>query len=176
MSTREEILHAYAEILTQEGPRAATLEAIAARSKVSKGGLLYHFSSKQALAEGLLSRLAELGAQDLDAMREAADGPAAYYLRTSNYQNDEFDQLLLAASHLTHEIGSQAAEEALRATRQGWFDLIHDEVRDPAIARAILLMGDGLYYNAMLNGAVSEPHENALQDLLTVLDLLKRAP
>src|SRR5699024_11458005 len=54
-----------------------------ARAGVSKGGLLYHFASKEALAEGLIARLDALVEEDLAAMREAADGPSRYYVRTS---------------------------------------------------------------------------------------------
>jgi catechol 2,3-dioxygenase-like lactoylglutathione lyase family enzyme len=36
---------------------------------VSKGGLLYHFGSKVALAEGLMEHLRDLTAADVDAMR-----------------------------------------------------------------------------------------------------------
>jgi len=37
-----------------------TLEAIAARAKVSKGGLLYHFPSKEAIVQGMVSRIASI--------------------------------------------------------------------------------------------------------------------
>ena len=59
-----------------------TLEQVAARAGVSKGGLLYHFRDKAALAEGLLERLGVLSEQDAEAMaevvrrRRATGGPA----------------------------------------------------------------------------------------------------
>ena len=37
-----------------------TLEAVAARAKVSKGGLLYHFPSKEAVVLGMVSRIASI--------------------------------------------------------------------------------------------------------------------
>jgi AcrR family transcriptional regulator len=52
-AAREKLLDAYAELLRDEGERAATLEAVAAKAGVSKGGLLYHFRTKEALAEAL---------------------------------------------------------------------------------------------------------------------------
>ena len=45
-STRERILGAYEDLLIVDGPRMATLDAVAAAAGVSKGGLLYHFKSK----------------------------------------------------------------------------------------------------------------------------------
>ena len=46
-NSREQILDAYEHLLVQAGERAATLDAVAAQAKVSKGGLLYHFGSKK---------------------------------------------------------------------------------------------------------------------------------
>ena len=63
MSARDALLSAYQSLLLAEGERAATLEAVAAEAGVSKGGLLYHFRSKDALAEALIDRLDELVAE-----------------------------------------------------------------------------------------------------------------
>lgn len=56
MSSREKILDAYEALLIEEGERAASMNAIASRAGVSKGGLLYHFPDKSALIDGLLER------------------------------------------------------------------------------------------------------------------------
>lgn len=40
-----------------------TLEAVATRAKVSKGGLLYHFPSKAAVVQGMVSRIVSIGQQ-----------------------------------------------------------------------------------------------------------------
>ena len=47
----------------EQGVNAMTLEAVAARAKVSKGGLLYHFPSKDAVVQGMVSRLVSIGQQ-----------------------------------------------------------------------------------------------------------------
>src|SRR5690349_1619622 len=82
-SARDRVLDAYETLLIDAGPAAATLDAVAAAAGVSKGGLLYHFASKDALAAGLLVRLRERSAADADLIRTAPEGAAAYYLRTS---------------------------------------------------------------------------------------------
>ena len=73
-SARDRVLDAYETLLIETGPGAATLDAVAAAANVSKGGLLYHFASKDALAAGLLARLRERSASDADAIRAAAEG------------------------------------------------------------------------------------------------------
>jgi len=47
-SARDRVLDAYETLLIESGPAATTLDAVAAAARVSKGGLLYHFASKDA--------------------------------------------------------------------------------------------------------------------------------
>ncbi|WP_198373209.1 TetR/AcrR family transcriptional regulator [Roseomonas rosulenta] len=55
---RTRILDAVERIVVARGVAGLTLEAAAREAGVSKGGLLYHFASKEALLTGLLERLA----------------------------------------------------------------------------------------------------------------------
>ncbi|WP_413452597.1 TetR/AcrR family transcriptional regulator [Georgenia phoenicis] len=178
MSARDKVLDAFEEVLIGEGARAATLDAVAARAEVSKGGLLYHFRSKDALVEGLLERLAALATADTEKMAADPRGPSAYYVDTSVADGSPLDRTLVAAAGLAQE-ALPRAREALHAVHRAWFELILEEVGDRAIARAIVLLGDGLYYNAVLAGAIAsdevagrEPQDRA--DLLEVVALLKQ--
>ncbi len=83
MSAKEKILLAYENILIHQGEKAASLDAVAKAAQVSKGGLLYHFPSKEALATGLVERTLHLAEQDLAAMAAAPEGPVDYYLEGS---------------------------------------------------------------------------------------------
>ncbi|NRQ33520.1 TetR/AcrR family transcriptional regulator [Nonomuraea sp. NN258] len=56
---RDELLDAAEELLCDLGSTALTLSAVADRAGVSKGGLLYHFSTKEALIKGMVERLIE---------------------------------------------------------------------------------------------------------------------
>src|SRR5262249_60196574 len=53
-SSRERILHAAARVAVRDGVMAMTLDAVAAEAGVSKGGLLYHFRSKDELIAAML--------------------------------------------------------------------------------------------------------------------------
>ena len=152
MSARDSILDAFEDLLVTEGERAATLDAVAARASVSKGGLLYHFKSKDALAEALLDRLSQLVAADLDAMRTDPRGASAYYVETSVLAASALDRALIATARLSQEM--PRARETLQDIHRAWYELILGEVGNRGIARAIMLIGDGLYYNAVLAGAV----------------------
>jgi AcrR family transcriptional regulator len=54
--SRESILQAAEEIVARHGPAHLTLETAANEAKVSKGGLFYHFRSKEALLEAMIRR------------------------------------------------------------------------------------------------------------------------
>jgi AcrR family transcriptional regulator len=58
--SRELILQAAEEIVASRGPAHLTLETAANEAKVSKGGLFYHFRSKEALLEAMILRSMEL--------------------------------------------------------------------------------------------------------------------
>ncbi|HUO18998.1 MAG TPA: TetR/AcrR family transcriptional regulator [Steroidobacteraceae bacterium] len=53
---RERLLDAAERVVAEAGATHLTLDAVAKSAGVSKGGLLYHFPSKEALLEGMLSR------------------------------------------------------------------------------------------------------------------------
>jgi AcrR family transcriptional regulator len=53
---REIILQAAEHVVATRGPGHLTLETAASQAKVSKGGLFYHFRTKEALVEAMLRR------------------------------------------------------------------------------------------------------------------------
>ncbi len=147
---RERVLDAFESIVIEDGERAATLDATAKAAGVSKGGLLYHFGSKEDLAAGLIERLDALTTADLERMTTAEEGPVAYYVRTSVMEDDALDRALIAATRLAQG-GSTAAADALRRNRDRWEDTIRPHVRDAASLDLVMLLSDGLYFNNSLD-------------------------
>ena len=68
---RAAILEAAALSVEQSGAAHLTIDAVAAAAGVSKGGVLYHFPSKQALLEGMLETLLDQIASRTKAYRDA---------------------------------------------------------------------------------------------------------
>jgi AcrR family transcriptional regulator len=58
-NTREEILTAAERVIAQWGVKHLTIEQVAKAAGISRGGLLYHFASKEALIQGMLTRFIE---------------------------------------------------------------------------------------------------------------------
>lgn len=173
-AARERVLDAFAELLIDQGERAATLDAVAASAGVSKGGLLYHFGSKDALIDGLLDRLGELERADTERMRVAPEGVVEYFIRTSVDCGSTFDRTLIAASCLAQGQHPQASS-LLADIRAGWLRIVEESVGDPDTARAIVLMADGLYANsAQLGMGPSDPSEGSDESIDRLLAVIAR--
>ena len=160
-NSREHILDTYVDLLIRSGERAATLNAVATPAKVSKGGLLYHFSSKKALLEALAERTLTLAEEDFAAMKQAPGGGAsAYYINSSTPDNTPFDRALIALSRLAQN-NNELAQQTMSRVQDGWHALVLAELGDEQIARAVLLLGDGMYYNAAFGGDSASPQRAA---------------
>jgi AcrR family transcriptional regulator len=68
-SSREKILDAAAELVSEIGSGRLTLEAVAERAGLSKGGLLYNFPTKEALLQGMIQRLIDQVSAEKEALR-----------------------------------------------------------------------------------------------------------
>lgn len=155
ITTRDQILDALEALLLEGGSSAATIEAVASRAGLSKGGLLYHFGSKEALYEGFLTRLREGARADADSIRRAPEGYVAAYLDVSTVANDPSTRSILAALRL---VGVQEVdvESALADSHEYWYAALTEEIKDPVVARLVQLVGDGLYLHALTG---SRPYE-----------------
>ncbi|MFT4213410.1 MAG: helix-turn-helix domain-containing protein [Microbacterium sp.] len=153
---REIVLDAFERLLVDEGQRAATMDATSRAAGVSKGGLLYHFASKEALESGLIERLHALVEADIAAMTSAAEGPIAYFLRSSAMDDDPLDRAIIAVSRLAQG-GNQSASRVLRNIRDRWANAIAPHTKDDASLDLVMLVADGLYFNNALEGGVPGP-------------------
>ena len=171
---RDAVLDAFESLLIEVGERAATLDAVAKKAGVSKGGLLYHFPSKEALIAVLLDRLEELARADADAMASASEGAAAYFIRSSVWADTPLDRVIVAATRLA-EVAHEETRRRFAAIQQRWLDEIAADVGH-GLAKAVLYMGDGLYFNAMLSvGPAPEGGAAAdVEELLAALERLRR--
>ncbi|MGY6657347.1 TetR/AcrR family transcriptional regulator [Amycolatopsis sp. TRM77291] len=157
-TAKERILDSYEEILIEQGPGGVTLDAVAAHAGVSKGGLLYHFGSKEALVEGLMERLATLSEADLEEARKAPEGVVSWYLRTAITdvtQRKALHRTTMATIRIM--LTEPRVAEVVQVYNQKLHDLISEHVDDPLAAELIILVGDGLYLRAALGREDASP-------------------
>lgn len=151
------ILDAAARLVGRHGTAVPVAE-IAEAAQVSKGGLLYHFPTKEDLLSGLAAELMEQFRRDVEqaAAAEAEGTPgrlARAYIRVSFAHASDFhslrDQIALAA-HLMYE---PAMERLTRDDAEHWRTSLHADGLDPATVRMIIAASDGST-SAPLWGAV----------------------
>ena len=82
-----------------DGERSATLDTVAKRAGVSKGGLLYHFPNKEALIAATFA-LQPFGIQGPGPMAVAPEEDAAYFVRASLWSDTPMDRSYVAATRL----------------------------------------------------------------------------
>ncbi|MEV6656744.1 TetR/AcrR family transcriptional regulator [Nocardia fluminea] len=163
--TRDRILDALETLLLERGAAQMTLDNVAAAAGVSKGGLLYHFKSKDALLIGLVQRLGDRARAQLEEARSSGSSIAEWYLQTPDptTQDDAVElalyRSLLATMRTIDASGSEPDEvqRALDAVMVAWSDNLDTEVDDPVRADTIRLVGDGVYLRALLGLPQIEP-------------------
>ncbi len=80
---REAVLKAAEHIVTHEGVQHLTIARVAEEAGLSRGGVFYHFPTKEALIEGMVQRLVMLFDQALTEMM--AQDPEPYGRLTRAY-------------------------------------------------------------------------------------------
>ncbi|NKX55661.1 TetR/AcrR family transcriptional regulator [Arthrobacter mobilis] len=168
-SAKDRILDSFEDILIKEGERAATMDAVAAAAGVSKGGLLYHFRSKEAMVQALCERLEALTAAESELIVSAPEGAARYYVRTSRYIDSPLDRAIVAVARLVQQ-GHPAAVQTFARVQEVWLGALESCLGSRALAQAVKLMGDGLYYSATFFSAGTTGPRVTDEELEAVLE------
>jgi len=161
--TKDRLLNAAGAVVRRDGPQALTLDAVAAEAGVSKGGLLYHFGTKQELIEALVARwLAEFQA-DIDA---ADPHFVRGYVRASDPAGEIADELGLLAAL----VADPAVLRTVRDRYAIWQDRVEREGSDPVDATVARLAADGLWLAELLG--LAPPRGRLREQVLSrLLDL-----
>lgn len=160
-ATRDVILDAAERVVAREGSGRLTIDAVVRESGFSKGGVLYNFPSKQALIEGMVSRLIDQAQADCDAALEQAEAtganPVAALIRailTFKSVNRDLAMAVLAAAAESPEL-----LDPVRATMTRIREDVIAHAPDPVMARIALLAADGLHLGDLLGLDMITPDE-----------------
>ncbi len=148
------VLDAAIDLVESSGAAVLTLDAVAARAGVSKGGLLHHFKSKEALLKGMMARVAE----DFDL--QSKEAAAKLNQGTGNSAARQFDLLRTYLDRSFSGIGtkdrSAMALFAVAANQPSLLEPVRDffakrvketlgHSENPAASLALMLLADGLW-------------------------------
>ena len=167
-STRSSILDAANQVVLAEGVKSLTLEAVAREAGVSKGGLLYHFPSKQALIEGMVSQLSDMFVDRLASAfdEDNAAGEKGRWLRAYARATFAGEEKAVATS--------AGLLDPLRENFKRWQQLAESDGLDPALATMIRLAVEGLWF-ADLFGFASPTGTLRARVLDRILELIEES-
>jgi AcrR family transcriptional regulator len=175
-SARDKILDAALELIGDIGVSAVTLDGVAARAGVSKGGLLYHFRFKEQLLAAANEHLVRrrVAAREAEAMRLPKGRGRrlkAYVLASANNSqgDDQISTKLLVAGSMTAE-----AAEPIRRYFKERFPPFADDV---GFERAALVHAatEGLWFMDVLGLSPFSAKQRA-QLVETILSIADGAP
>lgn len=144
---RDRLLNAAERVVSRDGVKNCTLEAVAQEAGVSKGGLLYHFPSKSALITGVVERLAERCESDQARVLEQDSAEPGCFARA--YLAVRTDPLDPAEEPVHTAILAAAGTdpqflEPFRKRYREWQQRLTDDRIDPEIALIVGFAVDGL--------------------------------
>jgi len=164
--TREAILAAAIRVMSQHGIANLTLDSVAREAKVSKGGLLYHFASKDELIVSLLDE----NAKDFqDSVKgEVESGPPAQgalfraYVKKSFKKRSNRRRALIAAIILNPQVLINSRER-----RKMWQQQLEADGASPALAELAHLAALGLGFADFTN--YCPPDDNLREQMVELL-------
>jgi AcrR family transcriptional regulator len=152
--SKASILEAAAQIVERAGAANLTIDAVAAEAGLSKGGVLYHFPSKQKLLEGMLERL----------LQRESSAAAAHLQRLREVPNAVLRAELLSAPDALHgpqqamslailAAGAESPEllGPARTHLQNLFARIKADSADVEGALVLMFAAQGIRFLDMLN-------------------------
>ena len=178
----DEILKAAISLVVTKGVNALTIDAVAQKAGLSKGGVLYHFPSKESLIAGMIAgMIAAFEADVAKHLEKDGQAPGAFtraYLRASldpidPSHDDAFTKLGQFAALSAGTAMDPKLIEPLQKVYVTWQKRLENDGVDPVLATMVRVAVDGLWFAEVLNLGV--PSKGIRKGLVTHLLELTRA-
>jgi len=169
-TTQQSIIAAARRIVQRDGVAHLTIEAVAREAGFSKGGVLYHFPTKDSLIEGMITSFLEEFEQDLARALAQEEGPGSWlraYIRSCQSEEIEVETingLIAALATNPHLL------EPMRQHYRTWQACVEIDGLPLALATTLRLAMDGLWF-ADLFGLASPSGKLREEVILTLLTM-----
>ncbi|MFD1708273.1 TetR/AcrR family transcriptional regulator [Siminovitchia sediminis] len=174
-NTREKILIEALKLVQREGFTRLTIERVAKEADLSKGGLLYHFPSKEKLEEGMIEYVMEKSNMNLEKKLSVEEDTPGRWLR--GYAKAMFEeaglQELTSPGLLATMISNPAFVDSWRKEYKKWHENVRTDSQDVLLGTIIFLAIDGLWYADLLdlNPPKGEFRQQLFEALLKLIKL-----
>ncbi len=156
INSRDRILDACESIVIRDGVSRLTLDAAAAEAGLSKGGVLYHFGTRDALVSAMVERL--VAAFDSELMDESAADATTDAAASGRYVRS-YVRATVRPSRTPEDVRRERAGaavlaamacepqllEPLRRSFDRWQDRLTSDGVDPVRATVARLAADGMW-------------------------------
>ncbi len=161
-ASTDTILDAAEAIVCESGAAHMTLDAVAERAQISKGGLMYRFPSKEALLQAMIGRL-------IDRFEELRE-----QIRLESAPNEIPNELVVEVKMLSSldeaSCRCSAALLAVAANQPGLMEQFHERQRKrfserilssehPERSTILFLAAVGLHYTSLLNISILDKEQ-----------------
>jgi AcrR family transcriptional regulator len=157
---RLKLLDCAAELIVDHGLPALTLENVAREAGVSKGGLLHHYSGKDALIGGLFEMVVDWFDSQVDAAIDRDETRQARFSRAYLQVIANIDMSVPAEKCLAVLILMLSSNPHFCARWNSWVDgrlREHHTTDMSPMARTLRLAADGLWLSDLGGGPDSDP-------------------
>jgi AcrR family transcriptional regulator len=152
----DKMLDAAEAVIARQGIADVTLEAVAAEAGISKGGLLHHYPSKDALVEALVTRCAETWrTKYMDAWAKTPEGPGRMARALIDYCLSDVEVWTEQLRRMGSSVFAALAQnpELIQPMRTVYADLhrrVADDGLPPGVGEAVVAATDGLWLDWVL--------------------------
>jgi AcrR family transcriptional regulator len=158
-SKREQILQVATRLIGQRGVGHFTLDAVAEEAQISKGGLLYHFPTKEDLVMSMINSIMDEFTVN---MVQSAEADPVDTGKWSRAYIQETLKVLDGTQSMSFGLLSISSEnpELLKPVQEHfstWQRYIEQDGLDPVKATIIRLTMDGLWFTELLGCPTVEP-------------------
>ena len=160
------ILDAAEQLVSERGVRDLTLEAVAAKAGLSKGGLLYHFASKEQLVVGMVQRIADELSADIERAMEAEPPGPGRMSRAMLHHFDPTGSDPLAEKYarasavlLATMVQDPELLDPMRRLYGETFQRLREDGLPPGRAEVIGAALDGLWFGSMFGLHELDPEQ-----------------
>lgn len=151
MDKKEELLINAAQIIYEEGIQKLTMDYLAKKSNLTKGGVLYHFQSKGKLLEKMnemaINKFEQLLQSYMDHMTGSYRFTRAYAEATLYYLNNRKTALLPAV--FISSLEDQNSFQLWKKTSRSWEQRFLEDEGDPKKILQLRLMCDGIWFELL---------------------------
>lgn len=148
--TRKDLLDAATRLLVRD-PSRLTLDAVAAEAGVSKGGLLYHFKTKDQLLDAVVDRWEATCQEEIDAAAEPTPGGwTRAYLDVITKEGADADERAVDNGIVAAMVLHPGRLDAVRARYESWQERLGEDGIDEVDATLVRMAVEGLWFCELL--------------------------